>query len=117
MAVVQLIPHNIFSTAPPPPPHIYNINSTLHPYIANKINPPPANISNSLSQYNFTPPPQKKTITSLSPPLEKNIKDMAVAVVQLTPHNIFSTVPPPPPKEKYIYIYTMAAKSIRTPFL
>ena len=80
------------STAPSPSKkkHIYN-NLKLSPLDRQYKNQLPANTSILPSQYIFNPPslPPKKPTTL--PPPRKNVKDMAVVVVQLTPHDIFST--------------------------
>ena len=71
MSVVQLIPHDIFPTAPSSPRKFipYIIIATLHPYIANKKSTPCKHIKLTLAPNIFsTPPPKKnKKITQHSP--------------------------------------------------
>ena len=84
MAVVQLIPHNIFSTAPPPPPpHIYNINSTIRP----------------ISPINKSTPSPKKKHNTLPPPHRKKYQRQWFNLC-LT---IYFQLHHPPPKKNHIY--------------
>ena len=70
--------------------HIYN-NLKPSPLDRQYKNQLPANTSILPFQYIFNPPSPQKNPQHSPPPPRKNVKDMAVVVVQLTPHDIFST--------------------------
>ena len=76
MSVVQLIPRDMFPTAPSSPRKFipYIIIATLHPYLANKKSTPCKHIKLTLAPNIFsTPPPPKKNNPTFSHPFHPDI--------------------------------------------